>query len=111
MVVPSQGDYGFITLDPTRGHEQAGRRPVIVVSCDAFNAATGLAWVVPVTTRAKARPKEISFPNGHAINGFILLEHMRCIDPNARNFQSMGNVGQRFLDEEILGRLCTILTG
>ena len=111
MVAPAQGDYGFIGLDPTKGHEQSGRRPVIVVSCDAFNSATGLAWVIPVTTKGKDRPKEIPFPAGHTISGFILLEHMRCVDPNARNFQSMGNVGQRFLDEEILGRLCAILTG
>lgn len=111
MTAPSQGDYGFISLDPVKGHEQAGRRPVVIVSCDAFNAATGLAWVVPVTSKIKGRPKEIAFPDGHEISGFILLEHMRCIDPNARKFQSLGNVGQEFLDEEIPGRLCAIIPG
>lgn len=108
---PSQGDYGYISLDPTKGHEQAGRRPVIVVSCSAFNAASGLAWVVPVTTKAKGRPKEIIFPEGHEISGVILLEHLRCIDPLARYFEQIGNVGQDFMDEEILGRLCAIITG
>lgn len=108
---PKQGDYGFISLDPAKGHEQAGRRPVIVVSCDAFNVTSGLAWVVPVTSKVKGRPKEIAFPDGHEISGVILLEHMRCIDPQARNFQYMGNVGQDFLDDEILGRLCAIITG
>lgn len=109
--VPSQGDYGYVNLDPVKGHEQAGRRPVVIVSCNAFNAATGLAWVVPVTTKIKGRPKEISFPAEHEITGAILLEHMRCIDPNVRNFKRMGNIGQDFLDEEILGRLCAIITG
>lgn len=111
MEAPKQGDYGFISLDPTKGYEQAGIRPVIVVSCDAFNDASGLTWVVPVTTKAKERPKEISFPDGHEISGVILIEDMRCIDPNTRNFQCMGNIGQDFLDEEILGRLCSIITG
>lgn len=111
MAAPLQGDYGFISLDPVKGHEQAGRRPVVIVSCDAFNAATGLAWVVPVTTKIKGRPKEISFPDGHEISGAMLLEHIRCIDPNAREFKRIGNIGQEFLDEEILGRLCAIITG
>lgn len=109
--IPNQGDYGFVNLDPTKGHEQAGRRPIIIVSCDAFNSASGLAWVVPVTTKVKGRQKEIAFPAGHEISGVILLEHLRCIDPFARNFQCIGNVGQDFLDEEILGRLCAIITG
>ncbi len=108
---PEQGDYGFISLDPGQGHEQAGRRPVIIVSCDAFNGALGLAWIVPVTTKAKGRAKEIRFPPGHEITGVILLEHMRCIDPYARDFQRLGNVGQEFLEMEILGSLCAILTG
>ena len=106
-----QGDYGYISLDPVQGHEQAGRRPVVVVSCDAFNAASGMAWIVPVTTKAKGRAKEITFPDGHQISGTILLEHMRCVDLDARRFQCLGNIGQDFLDNEVLGRLCAILTG
>lgn len=87
---PRQGDYGFISLDPTKGHERAGRRPVTVISCDAFNVVSGLAWVVPVTTKVKGRPNAISFPKGHEISGIILLEHLRCIDFQARNYQYVG---------------------
>lgn len=107
----SQGDYGFIDLNPTQGHEQAGRRPVLVVSCDAFNRATGMVWVVPVTTKPKSRPQEVALPGGLKVSGVLLLEHLRCIDPRARSFQALGNIGQDFLDEEVLGRLCAVLTG
>lgn len=107
----AQGDYGFVDLNPTQGHEQAGRRPVLVVSCDVFNKATGMVWVVPVTTKPKSRPQEVSLPGGLEVSGVLLLEHLRCIDPKARSFQSLGNIGQDFLDEEVLGRLCAVLTG
>lgn len=96
---PRQGDYGFISHNLTKGREQAGRLPVIVMTFDAFNASSGLARVALVTGRSK----EIAFPEGHEISGVILLEHMRRIDPKARNFQYMGNVGQDYLDEEYSG--------
>ncbi len=40
MKAPSQRDVWVVQLDPVAGHEQAGRRPVIVISRDAFNAAS-----------------------------------------------------------------------
>ena len=49
-----RGDNWDADLNPIRGHEQGGRRPVLVVSVDAFNQGpAGLAIVVPITTRDK----------------------------------------------------------
>ena len=56
-------------LDPVAGHEQAGRRPVLVVSNDAFNQATGLLTVVPLTSLKAGRrlyPNEVLLPAGAA---------------------------------------------
>lgn len=61
--------------------------------------------------QAKSRPQEVALPDGLKVSGMLLLEHLRCIDPRARSFQALGNVGQDFLDEEVLGRLCAVLTG
>jgi hypothetical protein len=45
-----RGDIYLVSLDPNRGHEQRGRRPVLVVSPDAFNQLTRVPIVVPITT-------------------------------------------------------------
>jgi mRNA interferase MazF len=50
--VPARGEVWLAELSPTRGHEQAGTRPVLVVSTDGFNRGRArLALVVPLTTR------------------------------------------------------------
>jgi mRNA interferase MazF len=51
---PSRGDIWHVDLDPTRGHEQGGVRPALVVSIDRFNRGpVNLVFVVPMTTKAK----------------------------------------------------------
>ena len=57
---PARGQVWLIDLDPTRGHEQAGTRPGLVVSVDQFNQTPlGLAVVVPITSRAKEFPLHV----------------------------------------------------
>lgn len=51
----SSGDLCWAELDPVVGHEQAGRRPVLVLSGAEYNARSRLALVVPVTTRGPKR--------------------------------------------------------
>lgn len=52
--LPSRGEIWMVDPNPTRGHEQAGVRPALVVSVDTFNhGPAGLAVVLPVTSRAK----------------------------------------------------------
>ena len=51
---PLRGEIWMIDLDPTRGHEQAGTRPGLVVSADTFNAGpAGLIIILPLTSRHK----------------------------------------------------------
>jgi mRNA interferase MazF len=57
---PAHGQVWLIDLDPTRGHEEAGTRPGLVVSVDRFNqTALGLTVVVPITSRAKDSPLHV----------------------------------------------------
>ncbi len=80
-----RGDVYDARLDPTEGHEQAGTRPVIVVSRDAINAHFSVILVVPCTTyRAKRRiyPSQvlIEAPDGGLINDSVALaEQVRAI--------------------------------
>jgi mRNA interferase MazF len=60
----NRGDVFDARLSPTEGSEQAGVRPVIIVSRDAINRSSPVVVVVPVTRAANVQR---SFPNNVAI--------------------------------------------
>jgi mRNA-degrading endonuclease toxin of MazEF toxin-antitoxin module len=60
--VPERGDAVWITLDPQAGHEQAGRRPALVLSPAFYNARAGLALLCPITGQVKGYPFEVPLP-------------------------------------------------
>jgi len=79
MNEPSRGDIWLVDLSPVRGHEQAGRRPGLVISVDEFNrGAGGLVVVVPVTTKRKGIPfhVEVRPPEG----GLRRASYIKCED-------------------------------
>ncbi len=82
--VPQRGDVIWITLNPQAGHEQAGRRPAVVVSPAAYNGKVGLAMLCPVTSQVKGYPFEVLIPEGLAINGAILADQVKSLDWRAR---------------------------
>ena len=52
--IPARGDILALSLDPTQGGEIRGSRPVLVLSADAFNKASGLLLVAPITQGGNA---------------------------------------------------------
>lgn len=80
---PSRGEIWFVELDPTRGHEQAGHRPGLIVSVDLFNhGPAGLVVVLPITTREKGIPfhVRIDAPQaGLTRHSFIKCEDIRSV--------------------------------
>lgn len=83
--VPRRGDVVWITLEPQAGHEQAGRRPALVLSPAAYNSRVGLAILCPITNQIKGYPFEVTLPNGLAITGAILSDQVKSLDWRARN--------------------------
>ena len=83
MHEPGRGEIWFGNLDPVRGHEQAGARPLLVVSVDPFNhSASGLVVVVPLTTKRKPVQTQVSIlpPEGGTDQpGYIKCEDIRSI--------------------------------
>ena len=61
--VPERGDLVWLTFDPQAGHEQAGRRPAVVLSPANYNGRAMLALVVPVTQQVKGYPFEVALPS------------------------------------------------
>jgi len=88
--VPNVGDLIWTDFDPSRGREQAGRRPALVISTGGFTANTGLAVVCPVTSRVRPFPTSVVLPAGLPIAGEILVSHMRSIDTTARPIRYAG---------------------
>jgi len=57
---PRRGEIWLADLNPTRGHEQAGHRPVLVVSEDLFNRGPArLVVVLPLTSRIRQIPSHV----------------------------------------------------
>jgi len=78
-----RGDVWLVELSPTRGHEQSGTRPAIVVSVDGFNLGpAGLVVVVPLTTKERrvALHVRIEPPEaGLRSTSFAMCEAVRSI--------------------------------
>jgi mRNA interferase MazF len=78
--VPDRGDILWLTFDPQAGHEQAGRRPALVLSPAAYNRRAKLALVCPITNQAKGYPFEVPLPVGLPMIGVILADHLKSAD-------------------------------
>ncbi|MFQ5652369.1 MAG: type II toxin-antitoxin system PemK/MazF family toxin [bacterium] len=81
--VPARGDIWLADLNPTRGHEQAGRRPVLVISEDMFNRGpAGLIIILPVTSTHRGIPSHVPVTppeGGLRTASVILCEAVRSI--------------------------------
>ena len=78
--VPDRGDLLWLTFDSQTGHEQAGRRPALVLSPAAYNRRANLALVCPITTQVKGYPFEVALPAGLPLSGVVLADHLKSAD-------------------------------
>jgi mRNA interferase MazF len=98
----SRGEVWLVDLNPTRGHEPAGRRPAVVVSVDPFNhGPAGLAVVLPVTTTHRGIPLHVPLDppeGGLRQRSFVKCEDIRSISAE-RLIQRWGAVSEPALRE------------
>ena len=88
--VPDAGEIVWLQFNPQAGHEQAGRRPAVVLSPASYNKATGLMVCCPVTTKTKGYPFEVRLAGRPA--SVALADQVKSLDWRARNAQRKGNV-------------------
>jgi mRNA interferase MazF len=93
------GDFIWIEFDPTKGHEQRGRRPAVVLSPRAYNERTGLCVACPITGAAKGYPFEVPIPSGQAVTGVVLADQVRCVSWTERNAGLAGRAQSDLLDD------------
>lgn len=104
-----RGDIYLVSLDPTKGHEQQGSRPVLIVSPQAFNQATGLPVICPITSGGDfARRTGFAVPiTGIATTGVIRCDQPRSLDLGARNGRKIDTLPADIM-EDVLARLAPI---
>lgn len=107
--VPQRGDMVRITLNPQAGHEQAGRRPAVVLSPEAYNGKVGLAILCPITNQVKGYPFEVLIPPGLPVTGAILADQVKSLDWRVRNAELICTLPSRAISE-VLQKLGTLLS-
>jgi mRNA interferase MazF len=107
--VPSRGDVIRIALNPQAGHEQAGRRPAVVLSPASYNDKVGLAILCPVTSQIKSYPFEVPLPKGLPVSGAVLSDQMKSLDWRARGARFIAALPAATITE-VLSKLGTLIS-
>jgi mRNA interferase MazF len=93
--MPSRGEVWMVDLNPTRGREQSGMRPALVLSVNKFNhGPADLVIVVPITKTKRSIPSHVTVPAGEAgltFDSYIKCEDLRSISKD-RFVRHMGDV-------------------
>ena len=85
--MPEQGDIVFLYFNPTKGHEQIGFRPAVVISTNIFYQNTKMVIVCPITSNEKEFPTHYKLEDTKNVYGSVLCEHIRSLDYEIRNFK------------------------
>jgi mRNA interferase MazF len=95
---PSRGDVVILDFNPQAGHEQAGKRPALVISADIFNATTGFIVACPITSQIKGYPFEIPVAGAQKTTGVILSDQFKSLDWRSRGAKVVDSVDQATVD-------------
>jgi len=106
-----RGDIYLVSLDPSAGHEQQGKRPVLVVSTGRFNRLTGVPIVLPITTGgsfARTAGFAVSLMGaGTQTIGVVRCDQPRSLDLRARGAKKLETVPNHIVDE-VLSKLSAL---
>ena len=96
--IPERGDIAWLTLDPKLGHEQKGRRPVLIVSDRYYNSKSELCLACPITSMAKGYAFEVSIHN-LKVTGTVLADQITSFAWKERQIKYIGRANSEVLRE------------
>lgn len=105
---PKRGEVVWLEFSPQAGHEQAGRRPALVVSPEPYNRKVGLALLCPITSRVKGYPYEVLLPSGLDVSGAVLSDQVKSLDWRIRQAKRICDAPGDVI-EEVLAKLRTLV--
>ena len=108
-----RGEIYLVSLDPGSGHEQQGKRPVLVVSATAFNKVTKTPVVVPITSGGKFARNfgfAVSLAEaGTKTEGIVRCDQPRVLDFESRQARKLESVPEMIIND-VLAKVMTIFT-
>lgn len=105
--IPDRGDLVWLQFNPQSAHEQAGRRPALVLTPKEYNQKVGVGIFCPVTSHEKGYPFEVKLRSGF-IEGVILADQVKSLDWKVRNARFVTKVSNEIL-EEVIDLLDTLI--
>ena len=106
--IPARGDAIWINFNPQAGHEQAGRRPAIVLSPQSYNGKVGLCLLCPISNQVKGYPFEVLLPAGAGVTGVVLSDQAKSLNWRVRNVEFVVKLPDT-LTNEVLKKLKSLL--
>ncbi|MDE0074373.1 MAG: endoribonuclease MazF [Gammaproteobacteria bacterium] len=106
---PDTGDIVWLAFTPQVGHEQAGRRPALVLSPRDYNGRSGLALFCPITSSRKGYPFEVVLPATGKVTGVVLADQIKSLDWRARRARFACRASSTALSE-VLAKLSVLLS-
>jgi len=107
LITLKRGDIVWATLGPTIGHEQGGRRPVLILSPEVYNTRTKLAVICPVTSQVKSFPFEVMISTKKT-TGVVLVNQVRTIDYRTRDLVFIETIDEITL-RDVQGKLTALV--
>ena len=108
--LPDRADIVWLQFNPQAGHEQAGRRPAIVISPKEYNKKVGLALFCPITSQVKGYPFEVVLTSGLPVSGAILADQVKNLDWQIRKAKRICIAPEKIV-EEVLAKVYTLVSG
>lgn len=108
--LPDAGDIVWLALTPQAGHEQAGKRPALVLSPRIYNRKSGLALFCPITSKNKGYPFEVGLPASGEVTGVVLADQVKSLDWRARGARYVCRAPPAVVGE-VLDKLSVLLGG
>ena len=101
IYIPDRGDIVWLNFNPQSGHEQAGKRPALVISPKRYNQKVGLAVFFPITSKTKGYPFEVELPSDLPVEGVILSDQIKSLDWKSRNVKFVYKLSESAVLETI----------
>ena len=97
--IPDRGDIVYLDFNPTKGHEQRGYRPALIISPAAYSEKSSLALFCPITSQQKGYPFEVLLPEDLQTPGVILVDQIRSLDWRVRQMKFVETVSLEVITE------------
>lgn len=107
-MLPNGGDIVWAVLDPVLGTEQAGRRPVLILTDRTYHERSTRAIVCPISKTDRDWPFDVMLPPGLKTVGFVLVDQIRTLHRASRLKEHIETAPDALV-AEVRGRLTALL--